>query len=1787
MNIFTLIRAIFAVVIAVTATANSYAQTDISTNPLTTYNASTTIPVKPNILYVMDDSGSMAWDFLPDAACGAASRTNSSCNSTADSPAVPTPDYLFKNHSYNGIYYDSATTYTPPTVVTATGQPDTTTHPSMTGTSAATGGTTWSAAPVDGYGIQSNSTVNLVTTTSKPYFYTTIPGEYCTTTALRSCNVQTAPSAGYPYPAYVRWCSDAALTTGCQAAFDESAAAQYFRAPSPATATITVAGSVSSQLSGITVGGLQIMSAASTASTSSSTVAANIAAQINACSSSLPSGTQCTTIGYSATSNGSVVTISAPGITTATPTVTQTGTMTFAVTAFAAGSVPGYVLRTTITPDVASYGYAPGYNFTNSGFTSATTYPSPSSSPVKAATRTDCAASTCTYQEEMTNYANWWAYYHTRLQMIKTALSNATAALDTPANVAAGITNFRLGFMTINNNAGNEFAPMNDFSGVNKYNWSAALLKAKAGNSTPLGEWLSKAGEYYAGTLNSSTINGVTVPADPMQYSCQHNYTILSTDGYWNVTSGFVKMDGTTAVGNQDNTLAPPYWDGAANTIQSQTSNLQTRSVTPTFQVQTSSLQQQPVTTTYQSQTSYLQSQTTQLQATTRQLMISTSSKKTSGYSTPVATSSCTYNTNGVTVGSTTTYTKCSYGGTTTVTGVATCAVNASTGTSGAYQGPTAVTACNSVITAPYANTASTCTATTTPNASGNTTQCKYSAYTTAVTVPSCSTQAPSGGSPYTVTTATKCTGPTVTPGTWANVAAGDTCTTSAANNCRYTSWSTATSQTSCSALPQSTSSPYSVVTAVKCTAGTPQYGTWTNAATCTTAADTQCAYTAWSGWTTVASCTATPQSPASPYLVGTAINCKTTASGGTSNTLADVAAYYYGTDLRAPAPGGNGNCTSAAGNDLCADNVPVVSSLSGGDSEVFQHMTTYTLGLGAQGETIYAPQDGLNYWNDSSGDFYSIRYLQSANSSTGVCTWLPDGTKCYWPIPVSNTNTAVDDLWHAAVNGHGMYFNAKNPGALSTALNSIFGAISNVPNNGDQSAAATSTPNITSTNNLFFTSKFESVYWYGDLDKYTINVSTTNSAVDGSLSALNWSAQQLLDCTTTPWTPGFAYVGTKQGPPVVPGMVYRDPSNTACHVVTADYTSGATYDTSATGVDMANTTVLNQNAAAASLVAVTPQTTRNVYTKKDSSNTLIPFTWSSLSSAQQSYFMPAALTYSATTPQTGLSQFCSTGTNCLSSTAQSNYTIAPAPNNGAAGEALVNFLAGDRSNEGTFYRVRPHVLGDIVDSVASYVGSSLYNYADANYGDFSTATKARNGVVYVGSNDGMLHAFDAVLGQEKWAYIPTFVLPNLYILADKNYSLATSSLHQFFVDGSPQSSDICPNAPSSTCTSSQWKTILVGGLNRGGKGYYAMDVTNENSPTLLWEFTDTHMGYSYGNPVITKLADGTWVVLVTSGYNNDDGVGRLYILNAATGSVIRTISTGVGSPTSPNGLAQISAYVAAPMTDNTAVAVYGGDLYGNLWRFDINGTYAPLYGALKIITFTDASGTPQPVTETPVVSVINNFPVVFVGTGKFLGVSDVLSTQVQSFYAVKDNLGSTTYTGGVTSAGNKFVQQTLTATTSCPAGDTFCSSSSANLTVTNNTVDWNTNNGWYFNFVNAGERSYTDPSLGLGSLLFTTIVPQTSAAEVCVVGNSSATSYFYDVNYLTGSSVVAGGNTNVLGVSLGSIYATSVTMFETNSGKVGGYIDSQKDPTYVNPPTNPPGAALTRRVSWRELPTQ
>ncbi|MFS0757607.1 PilC/PilY family type IV pilus protein [Noviherbaspirillum sp. 1P10PC] len=1282
---------------------------------------------------------------------------------------------------------------------------------------------------------------------------------------------------------------------------------------------------------------------------------------------------------------------------------------------------------------------------------------------------------------ERQNFANWYSYYRTRMLMMKTAAGLAFKNIDQ---------RFRVGFMAINNVAGSaDFLQIDDFTPATKSSWYAALYASVPSGSTPLRNALSDAGRLYAGKL--TTRNGVTNIADPLQYSCQQNYAILSTDGFWNTGSGY-KLDGTTAVGNQDVGQPRPYFDGGSAQVQVRTSTLQSQSVTPQQQRRTSNLQARTTVT-----------------ATAPSIQTRTSTDRGSTWSAWSNVDSCAPDSSGAS------QRQCQVPKSTS-------SDSGSTWTAWSY-----VSACN----------------------------------------------ADSSG-----TSQTRCSGSVSIKSAWANVAS---CTVSSSTECQYSSWSAYSAATSsCVAQPKSTGSPFTVGIASECLSAAPLLGAWTPASSCTAVPEqTNCQYTPWSNWANANACTPVAQSSSPSYTVQTARQCQVTSlSGGTSDTLADVAAYYYNTDLRSSVSAdGTGTCTgpiippATTPNNLCTDNVPS----NGLDVATTQHMTTFTLGLGVRGKMVYSP----TYATDTSGDFKAIATGATANSSSGICSWQANGTTCNWPTPGVNSSgdgkiENVDDLWHAAVNGRGAYFSASNPESLSSGLTSALQTIINTPRPGTAAAAASSNPNVSSSDNYVFSSSYKSVEWYGELIRQQISET-------GLLGAQNWSAMKLLDCATTPWKALTSYSA---------GDVYSQANR--CYSVTTGYVSGTTFDSSSSGRDMSNTVVMNVDEAASIPVPTTPLASRAIYTKGAAG--LIPFQWSNLvTEGLQSNFTAPALTYVAGnngTESTGLSQFCVSGTTCLNTAAQSNTTVATG---GAAGEALVNFLRGDRSQEGIFFRKRLHVLGDIVSSEARYVQAPLFNYTDSNYNEFKTAMAARSGTAYVGANDGMLHAFDAATGQERWAYIPSMVLPNLYKLADKNYA----TRHQYFVDNTPETGDICPLAPGATCTAAQWKTILIGGLNRGGKGYYALDITDPATPKLLWEFTaGGDLGYSYGNPKITKLKNGTWVVLLGAGYNNRDGLGRLYVLNANTGapiSAIESISTGVGSPDSPSGIARISAHAISPMTNNTTVAAYGGDMFGNLWRFDINGDIgAAGYDAQLLASFKDANGKAQPITVKLLEATISGKPVIFAGTGRYLGTSDVADKSPQSFYAVMDRLNDRTYLNP-RADGSGFVRQTLVDGT-CPAGTSasVCSPTQAIRTISSNPVDWSTNNGWYIDFLSSGERSVTDPSLGLGTLLFTTVTPQSSSVSACGgTDTGPSSSFVYALDYMTGSSV--DGANRVGAMSLGSGMVTRPVMIKQSNGTVRALIRTSSvasggtdlgGTVVITPPIKPPSNSLTHRVSWRVL---
>jgi Tfp pilus tip-associated adhesin PilY1 len=219
--------------------------------------------------------------------------------------------------------------------------------------------------------------------------------------------------------------------------------------------------------------------------------------------------------------------------------------------------------------------------------------------------------------------------------------------------------------------------------------------------------------------------------------------------------------------------------------------------------------------------------------------------------------------------------------------------------------------------------------------------------------------------------------------------------------------------------------------------------------------------------------------------------------------------------------------------------------------------------------------------------------------------------------------------------------------------------------------------------------------------------------------------------------------------------------------------------------------------------------------------------------------------------------------------------------------------------------------IGDIVNSTPLVVGAPPFYYPFDGYQDFfhdMLFTSPRDSVIYIGANDGALHAFDLTTGKEKWAFIPQSMHAKLN-LAGVDSSLDRCELgycHQYFVDGSPQAGDVYANFDG---FGKEWRTILITGERKGGEAYFALDVTSgksfdEINPhdriTYLWEFTDDELGQTWNDPAIERVSDGgdtAWGVYFGSGYSSTDQANKtayLYGIKAHDASMLWKDKEGV-----------------------------------------------------------------------------------------------------------------------------------------------------------------------------------------------------------------------------------------------------------------------------------------------------
>ncbi|WP_337244982.1 PilC/PilY family type IV pilus protein [Luteimonas sp. gir] len=483
-------------------------------------------------------------------------------------------------------------------------------------------------------------------------------------------------------------------------------------------------------------------------------------------------------------------------------------------------------------------------------------------------------------------------------------------------------------------------------------------------------------------------------------------------------------------------------------------------------------------------------------------------------------------------------------------------------------------------------------------------------------------------------------------------------------------------------------------------------------------------------------------------------------------------------------------------------------------------------------------------------------------------------------------------------------------------------------------------------------------------------------------------------------------------------------------------------------------------------------------------------------------------------------------------------------------GEANADYIKGDtrleeRGGAGSL-RNRTSLLGDIVGSSPAYLKN------------------ARGEFVFVGANDGMLHAFDASNGVEVFAYVPGLVdLSKLASISRPDYA------HRFFVDG-----PVVVSAESLTPK----KNILVGTLGKGGKGVFSLDVTRADefaTTHVKWELAETpgkNMGLVMGRPVLGRVQGGGAAVIISNGVNSENNRAVLVVLNLETGKVIKEIDTGAGSKDQPNGLSTPTA-VFGP-DGRTIAYVYAGDMLGNVWKFDLSDESATSWASTKLFTALDAKGKPQPITGGLALATSpRTFDRwIFFGTGRFLTASDADPSNAtpQSMY------------GFVEPAKAPWTRDDLVARKITVTGEQNGTQVRGFQARPNNRESIK---GWYIDLPGAGERIVQDSQVTSGYLVTASMMPTGSVCEAggagyinaldAFTGTSAGSSYFdLDGDGSTSDEIVGGVPIGSISPGIGMPTLPNLVRGRLVVGGSGGG-DVSSTPT-IRP--------RWERVSWREI---
>ena len=614
------------------------------------------------------------------------------------------------------------------------------------------------------------------------------------------------------------------------------------------------------------------------------------------------------------------------------------------------------------------------------------------------------------------------------------------------------------------------------------------------------------------------------------------------------------------------------------------------------------------------------------------------------------------------------------------------------------------------------------------------------------------------------------------------------------------------------------------------------------------------------------------------------------------ANTLADVALKYWATDLRP---------------DL-ANNVPA----SPINESFWQNMSFYAIGLGI--------------WGTLEPNATNLSKLKA-----GTLSWPnPDPDR----DPYTIGPPAIDDMWHATLNGRGTMLTATDSQSLNDSIDNMMASIRQITNT--QSGVAVSTASL-NVDTRKYTPQYTTGSWSGNITAYELDDS-------GNQGSIAWQV-----------------VAKDAAGKVISGI----PAHASRNLVVG------------TGAGPTSSSARSVN-----------------------------FTLSAMSSAGVLNDLPAT----------------------------------------ARNADMINFLRGDQSKEGDSggFRERLTVLGDMVNSTPIMIkGAPFREASDAKsasspvamevlnsnnplpgsgtaYSAYRSALASRSeGVLWVGGNDGILHAFrdgspGVAGGQEIFGFVPRSVLPKMSELADRYYT------HQYFVDG--------PQTETDAFFSGSWKQLLLGSTGAGAKSLYALNVTeplrggtsNLGTGTVLWEVSPNTSGFANLGYVLSEIQAGPtngvdpsanpslWAGFFGNGYESSSGIASLFVVNLANGELIRELQTpsATGGPwsvssngvttTTKNGLGGVK--LVLDSSAQRVLGAYAGDLRGNVWRFDLSNKDPSKWPAPELLFNT---GTLKPITAAPEVV---NHPIsgrmVVVGTGKFYELKDLATPyNSQSLFGLWD----------------------------------------------------------------------------------------------------------------------------------------------------------------------------------------